>query len=1030
VTAVFSDMAGSTSLAEQLDPEAVRRMMSRWFEEARAVLERHGGTVEKYIGDAVMSVFGIPSVNEDDALRAVRAALGIHEAVERLNAEFEAGLGVRLAVRTGVNTGEVVAGDASQGQAFASGDAINVAARLQQAASPGEVLIGETTERLVRHAAELEPREPLELKGKAAPVRAWRVRAVAQHAEGIARHMGRALVGREAELEALERSFQEAMGCRECRMVTLLGPAGMGKSRLAEELVTRVASQAMVARGRCLPYGTMTFWPLREIVSHAAGIAEEALTEEEAHARIAALMPGAAEAETAAQHVAGAVGMCEACSSQPEEVFWAVRRLLESLARERPLMVVFDDIHWAEATLLDLLEYLAGFMRDAPVVFFCLARPMLLEKRAAWAAGPSNASTIQLGPLGPEESQRLAAALLGGALSAGVAERITAAAEGNPLFVEEVLRMLVDEGVLHRANEGWTTSRELRTLAIPPTIQALLAARLDRLPPNERAVVERAAIVGKEFGWRAVAALSPPEGRGTLATDLQTLVRKGLIHPGTEAAPGADAFSFSHIMIRDVAYDGIPKSQRAKLHEAFADSLEMLDDAGTSFDEIAGYHLEQAYSLRRDATLSGDPARLANRAAHHLAEAGRRAYGRGDLAAAIDLLTRAADLLAPADPERLALVPKLADALIDGGDLARAEALLDETAEAATRAGDAGAEAHARMLRLYARSFTHPEEGLEELGREAARAREVFHELGDPAGMARAESALAVVHLSACRWTEAAEARKHELEHARRAGERGLELRALSGLAYALLLGPMPVEDAITEVGKLEEQARGYPAAEGAILGILGLLEAMRGEFDRARHLHRRSAELLGQLGPAPAVAEAALNAGETELLAAEPAAAERHLRPALAALANIGETAILASVAAVLADALYRQGRLDEAEAVVRDCEEVAAADDVAAQAGLRGARAKTLASRGDTTDAERLAREAVRLAERTDDLNLRAGTLVNLAEVLAGHDNDGERVDVLAAALSLYERKGNHAAARTLRAALGRRPEADAMG
>ena len=384
VTVVFADVAGSTALGEAVDPEATRRVMERFFAEARRSLERHGGTVEKFIGDAVMAVFGIPLLHDDDALRAVRAAAELRERLPVLNEELERDWGVRIAVRIGINTGEVVAGDEATGEPFATGDAVNVAARLQQAAGPGEILVGDSTRRLFEDAIRVEAVEPLPLKGKAEPVPAWRLLEILPDVPAFARRIRAPFIGREAELAELEEAFASAVEERSCRLVTVLGPPGIGKSRLARELVTTVGEQARVVVGRCVPYGEgITYWPLAEIVHQVASHDPAAIAE---------LVAGDENAELIADRIAGAVGLAEA-EGRSEEIAWAVRKLFEALSRERPVVVVLDDVHWAEPTFLDLIEYLAGFTAG-PVLLLALARPDLLDERASWTVPRPNARII------------------------------------------------------------------------------------------------------------------------------------------------------------------------------------------------------------------------------------------------------------------------------------------------------------------------------------------------------------------------------------------------------------------------------------------------------------------------------------------------------------------------------------------------------------------------------------------------------------------------------------------------------------
>ncbi len=479
MTIVFSDLKGSTSLGERLDSESLREVMARYFKEMSGALELHGGTVEKYIGDAIMAVFGMPVAHEDDALRAVRAALEMKARLEVLNVELEAHWGVTLANRTGVNTGPVIASaDANARQQIVTGDTVNVAARLEQAAPEYEVLIGEATYRLVRESVEVEAVEPLELKGKSERVPAYRLLGASEIGSPPRRH-DLPLVGRARELGVLTGALESAIAGPSCRFVTLLAEAGTGKSRLIEEVMAVAADRGGLAlRGRCLPYGSgITFWPLVEMVGQAAGIAQDD-SADVACTKIATLVDDGEVVE----RIAAAVGLSNADFSL-DELFWATRKLFESLARRQPLVAVFEDVHWAESALLDLLSNLGSTAAGAPLLVLCAARHELRERQPEWPA-VAGASELPLGPLEAGDVDRLVEHLLGGALPGDVLAEIGRASEGNPLFVEQLVSMFVEEGALRREGEAWVAGRDFSAgVGVPASIEALLAARLDLLPP-------------------------------------------------------------------------------------------------------------------------------------------------------------------------------------------------------------------------------------------------------------------------------------------------------------------------------------------------------------------------------------------------------------------------------------------------------------------------------------------------------------------------------------------------------------------
>jgi len=990
VTIVFSDLKGSTAMAEKLDSEAVREVMSRYFDEMRGALELHGGTIEKYIGDAIMAVFGLPRVHEDDALRAVRAAVEMRERLAMLNEELDQRWGVTIGNRTGVNTGEVVAGDVTTGQRLVTGDTVNTAARLEQAAPTCEVLIGEATYRLVRHAVEVESVEPLELKGKAERVPAYRLIS-AREAESVERRHDSPLVGRARELAVLTDELAAAAHDDSCRLVTIIAQAGVGKSRLIEEFVHIARPGARVVKGRCLPYGRgITFWPLVEIVRDAAAIRDDDAPED---ARAKLLQVAGPGGEDAVARVASAVGLAE--TDYPlDEVFWGTRKLLERQAARQPLVVIFEDIHWAESAFLDLIEHLETTAR-APLFLLCAARPDLFEHRPEWSErkGP----LIELEPLSDEDSELIVEHLLGDApFPAEARNRIIASAEGNPLFVQQVLSMMIDDGLLRKENGRWVPTGDLSDLAIPGTIQALLAARLDLLTPHERAVIEPASVIGLVFEEAAVDELVPDVVRPEVESHLVSMTEKQLVRP--ELDESDLDYRFHHILIRDAAYQGILKRARATMHERFANWGERVNrerDRQAQFDEILGYHLEQAYQyLLELGPLDEHGQELGRRAATRLSDAGRRAFARGDMAAAANLLRRSAALLPTEDPARLKLLPDLGEAMMEIGEFAWAEVYLDEALSAALAAEDDLLHADTLLTRLLVRH--HATDDLDawraEVKRETATLIQVLEEREAYNEAAKAWRMVAFVHGIACEWEETAAAQRRAIHYARLAGNARQEARMSGAYSISLWSGPTPLPEAIAACEEILARGLASRQSEALVLCSLSLLVAMNGEYDRARELYRRGRSILDDLGAVVLAAWTSLTSGRVELLAGDLEAAEAELRRDYQQLVELGELFYRPSVAVLLAQTLYAQNRLADAEELATAAAEIAAADDIEPQAGWRSVKAKILARQGETAEAILFARAAVELLGQTDDVPSRIESLVDLAEVLAAAGNEDE--------------------------------------
>jgi class 3 adenylate cyclase/tetratricopeptide (TPR) repeat protein len=969
VTVLFCDVTGSTALGERIDPESLRRVMSRYFETAKAIVERHGGTVEKFIGDAVMAVFGVPMVHEDDALRAVRAADELRGGLGELNDELEADYGTRLELRMGVNTGEVVTGTEER---LATGDAVNVAARLEQAAKPGEVLLGEETYRLVRDGVEAEPAGPLEAKGKSEPLAAYRL--VSVQAEAPERRRGAPMVGRERQRELLEGAFANVVNDRSCNLFTILGAAGVGKSRLAQEFLAGV--DATVVSGHCLSYGEgISYWPVTEVVKQ--------------------LVPSG-ETSGPLASILGA----DTVSGSPEEIAWAFRKLLEKHAAERPVVVVFDDLHWGEPTFLDLVEHVADLSRDAPILLLCMARPELLDARAAWGGGKLNATNVLLEPLAPEETAALVDLLAGGA-EEGLRSRILEAAGGNPLFVEEMVAVAAESG---------------EEVAVPPTIQALLAARLDQLAAAERDVLERGAVEGQVFHRTAVAALA--DG-GSVDGELVALVRKDLVRPEQPLLPDDDAYRFRHLLIRDTAYDALPKATRAELHERFADWLAVNGRALVELDEILGYHLEQAYRYREElGPLDDRDLALAEQAGTRLLAGGDHALERGDVPAVIGLLSRALALLPPADPRAPAAQLELALAFSEQGDLDRALVLLDEAVAAAREAGDERVLARSRIARIDFELLVAPESQMAKALADAQAALAELDRIGDDEG---AIWALRVIGALVGWLGDNGEAQAHWRRAVERGG--GADNRFVNDVLGWMLLGAWWGPTSVAEVLELADEALRTTSSKrlesyarivhGVAIAVSGRLEEGRAEVQSGRTLLRELGDLISWGGLAGLE-------GDMELSAGSPERAYRVLAEGAEELAARSETGYLATVLSLQSLAALELGRPDEALSLTSKACEIAVQDDIDPHVRDRVVRGRVAAQRGDFSTADKMLQEVRPMIESTDFAGAHLDVLRARAEVarLAGR-TDEERA-ALEDALAIAEAKGHAVAVQRIRGRL----------
>ena len=932
VTVLFCDVVGSTALGESTDPEALRALLARYFARMSGIVERHGGSVEKFIGDAVMAVFGVPAVHEDDALRACRAAVEMREAF--------AGLGIEG--RIGVCTGEVVTGTEER---LATGDALNAAARLQQAAQPGEVLVAEATVGLAGGAVDVEAVEPLVLKGKAVPVAAFRLLAARAAPE---RRHDSLFVGRERELGLLADAWGRALAGPTSELVTVVGDPGIGKSRLAAEALA--SAGARVVRGRCLPYGAgITYWPVVEVIKQL-----DVLPTDPAAAAALRSLLGESDAGTSA-----------------EEVGWAFRKLLEEQA---PLVVVFDDLQWGEESFLDLIEHVALLSRGAPLLLLCLARPELLDGRPTWPV------TIRLAPLDDADTE----SLIGTGVPDELRARIAAAAAGNPLFIGEMLAMTQATGA---------------DVEVPPTLKALLAARLDQLDPAERRVLECGSVEGEVFHRGAVQALTPEEAHVT--PRLAALVRRELIRSDRPQFAGEDGFRFRHLLIRDATYDALPKAVRAALHEQFAAWLEQRG-ALVELDELLGYHLEQA--ARYKAELGQPDPALAGRAGERLAAAGHRALWRSDVRAAQLLLERALELTRPTRLD-VVLELDLAQAVAGQGRFAPAAAIADAAAERARAADDTTGDLLARVVASrYLSAVTA--DTVDELEQLAEQALPLLEQSENHAGLASVWAAVCDVANNRGRFEDWAHAAEQALLETSLAGRGSVTLFSLGS---ALVYGPRPADEALRILDShLSENAQPQPLVNRAwLLTMLARFEEAAEIADEADDHYRD------------------LTGGETlnEVLGGIAATAGRHedaaelLRDYCDQLEASGRIGYLSSSAPELGRSLCKLGRFDEAEPLAQRGRELASEDDLNAQMLWRQVQALVEANRGHHSHAEQLAREAVALGERSDALNWQGDALSDLAEVLHASGQHAEAGATLSQALQRYERKMNLAQAAQTR-------------
>lgn len=1003
VTVIFADLVGSTSIGERYDAEIVRQVTGRYFEEMRAAVVRHGGTVEKFIGDAVVALFGVPRVREDDALRGVRAALDMRSAIDALNVDLDRELGVAIQARIGMNTGEVVVGEARAGGSATTGDTMNLAARLEQAAAPGEILIGDLTHRLVRDAVSVEAVEPLLVKGKAAPVVAWRLLG----STGSHRAPDRSrppFIGRADQLGLLTDAFERATASASCALVAVVGAAGIGKSRLAEEF-TATCGDATVLTGRCLSYGHgSTYWPLREAILSAIGLVgdEPELTIERA---LMEVVEGQPEAVGIIRRLLPLVAVASD-AAVPEDVPWAIRRWLEGLARRRPVVLILDDLHWAEPGLIEVIDHVVSWSDGSAILIVGLTRPRESDEQTSWDGRTGKGTVVELAGLDGPEIKDL---VNRHDLPDSVRRRLIDTADGNPLFLHQLVAMLVDEGYAdftgdpRSAAVSWVPgSPEGLDLAMPPTVSALLTSRIDRLAPAERDLIGPASVIGTVFYVDGLEAIAGQNGDNGLVTSLETLSARGFIHREPSDLSGLTAYAFDHVLIREAAYRGLTKATRAALHERLATWFESL--GGRVPDEIIGHHLAAAWGCRRQlGPLTPEIRLLGVSAARRLGSASRR-IELTDVAAAAELLTRAAEMLEPTDAEWSAYRLRLVDQCSDLGRLDEMRHLLSQVADL----GDPRSVALAKA-RLCRPQMLEAGEDIGTKDQLLRRLIEEFEQTGDHEALAVCYYTLADLQNLLGMPASSADLMVEALRHGDAAGDVGLGARARGMIPIGYAFGTTPAEDAIAALDQLLAGSPYDIRLRGEIEQMTCIMHAMCGRFDRARSLLVSARRLLAEVGHELFLANFAQSSGYVEELAGDLVAATAEYARSRADLERLGAHDYLSTVVGRQARLLAERGDLAAAADALALAREVGSPNDGVTQSLILQAEALLRCADRDSAGARyalEVGQELVSALEMPDDLGElhRAGARVERSF----HDPIRERAH-LVSAREAFTRKGN---------------------
>ena len=955
-TVLFVDLVDSTSLVSASDPEVVRRRVTRFFDRVSGSIERYGGTVEKFAGDAVMAAFGVPTAHEDDSERAVRAALEILATVDDLD----------LQARIGIEAGEVVTGTGDS--TFATGEAVNLAARLQQVAEPGQILLGPAAHRLTLGRIQVDDIGPVDVRGREEPIWVWR--AIGADGRAPARVPVTPLVGRDHELDLLENTFARATRDRRAHLVTIYGEPGVGKSRLANEFLGSLEGTT-VLYGRCLPYGeSITYWPLAEMVKSAADIADDDPIDV-AIEKLRECCP----AEAVAELIGLATGVLEAVHGErsQQEISWAAREWAQLMAQTQPMILVFEDIHWAEEPLLELIEHMTEWVRDGSLMILCLARPELLDVRSNWGGGRVRATAVELEPLAAADSETLIDALSeDGAVSTETRRKLLEKTGGNPLFLEEVMLDVAECG------------EEMATARIPDTIQALIASRIDRLDPPSKALLQHASVIGRTFWAGAVEYLASAESLDDVIQDL--LLRDLVVGESRSSLSNETAYRFKHVLIRDVAYASLTKSARAKNHAQFAEWLRKR--GADELVEIRAHHLDHAASLL--AELDGaPPAELAREAAEALEESGRRSLAREANQAARHAFLRSVELEPTLQRRYFA-----AKAAWRTDDLPAVAREMEAVREEAVRVGDKNLEGKA-LTGLADMILMREADPLR--ARELAEQALAIIEDDPPARF----DALRVAWVAAYWVGSLRDAEQYvveQLELARVAGRKDLESVAILTWAdtYYASLDLDTAREKLALARDLADES-GAINSRGRVSGSWGKLYLLEGNLEQAEEAFAESERLFSEAGAVWAVARA-LNLGAWVAWAAgDLQKAEKRFRESIRILKPIGDRAHLCESQRGLAELLIARGRVEEAERFALDARETVGPLDVTSRSTTSGALAQVRAAQGRDADAEELFREALATVVDTDFRNIEYEVLEPYAQFLRdrGREDEADRLD-----------------------------------